>query len=91
MLSVYPRSVQVTTGPGVSQSLENSTPVEEIARFPWTVIWNDTNGIYNNHHRVADIKAMRKLKSGDEIVLGYVCSVASDSKMVANVYMWFKE
>ena len=90
LLHVKPRGQQVADSPATSQSLDNGVSIEEIARFPWSVMWNDTNGIFKAFHGKSDIKAMRKLREGDEITLAYIAATASDVKFVANVYLWFK-
>ena len=91
MLHVAPRTVQVASAASTSQALDQTVPLEEIARFPFAAMMNNTNGQAILYQREFDIKAMRKLKGSDDLVFSYIANTASDLKIVANIYMWFKE
>ena len=64
---------------------------EEIARHAIIDTVKTAIGMYNPVPWNADIKAMRKLKEGDEIVLSSIADDAGESEIYGVIYLWFKE
>ena len=92
VISIKPRSATVALAPAsATQNLDQDVPTEEIARFPFAALFNNTNGTSVLFHRMFDIKAMRKMKPGDLVTLGVIADTAGDLKFVATIYLWFKE
>ena len=90
MLTVRPRSTSVAN-PSVLQVLDDPVPLQEIASWWLEVFMNNSQGQIFHDKVDFDTKAMRKLKEGDEIALAYRATVASDMRLRAIIYLWFKE
>ena len=86
VISIRPGGTSVIL-PATSGSLGNVVNPLEIARKTFVAMQNDTNGIILSTHWEADIKAMRKLRTNDQLHLSYIADVASDIKMAGNIYM----
>ena len=65
--------------------------LQEIGRWAADAMQNDTNGIIATDKIQFDTKAMRKMRAGDELVLNYVASTASNLRLRGTIYCWFKE
>ena len=81
MIELAPRGVSVATDVSTSQSLDENVPIEEIARFPWSVMMDTTSGILQEDRRTIDMKAMRKMKEGDELHFAIVTGKLAISSM----------
>ena len=90
LIAVAPGGTDVASA-GTANDLDNDVTLQEITRFPFIAMQNDTNGIYVDTRVFRDIKAMRKLKKGDIVRAYYIADTASDIKCKVDIYMWFKE
>ncbi len=91
VLGVDPRGQQVVLDPSNAESLDNSTPTEEILRFASVFGGDPDAGGTTFQDIFIDTKAMRKMKPGDEIVYREIASIASAVNVHLIVYLWFKE
>ena len=90
VLNVAPGATTVVTA-GDTQSLDEDPPLQHIGTWVAEAMQNDTNGILVTDKIEFDTKAMRKLKAGDTVKLGYIASTANDLRLRGIVYLWFKE
>ncbi len=92
MYSVHPKSIGIV-GPSVSESLDNPVPLQEITQFnfAWNKHLTTSGAMQGNFRWDADIKAMRKLKELDELVLAFTADVDTSFNVNGTIYQWFKE
>ena len=89
-LSVAPSGVPVASA-SRTQALGQDTPIQEISRGVAVIKADAANNVFMYLQPAQiDIKAMRKLKKGDEIRLTHLGSDA-DYQVVGVAYLWFKE
>jgi len=90
-LGIKPVGVTVMSS-GITSSLDQVTPLAEIAKGHLQAMANATTGVgMGTPTRTFDIKAMRKLVKGDLIVLNHTALESSNCRMPMLAYMWIKE
>ena len=95
VVNVRPANVSVV-GASLSAPQDANVSLQEIARWtvgPRVLVDGTSNQIFQETVRIhADIKAMRKFKEGDALILGMIAGTDDNAvKIDGNIYTWFKE